>query len=177
MALTDVQSPNAAADVVAVFDASFNQVFENARAIKASIREESKTMEHPVETGSTITDHRVKLPTIIELSVVLKSDGYQDTFQQIKDVYNRADLLTVQTRTGSYANMLIQSIPHDETPDMFDTVAVAITLKEVAFVTPAFAAYKVADPKHSNKTKRGEQQGKEVSDQGKKGSVLSRLFK
>ena len=107
MPLIDALIPNASADVVAVFDQDFNQVFENARPIKAAVNEESKIMDHPLETGATISDHQIFLPIGIELSLILSRDDYRSVYQQIKQLFRTNSILTVQTRTDSYPNMLI----------------------------------------------------------------------
>lgn len=163
MPLNNVNVPNASADVVAVFDNNFNQVFVNGRPIKAMVNEDSKVMEHPVETGATITDHSIILPVEIELSLILKKEEYRNTYQQIKRLFKERTLLTVQTKTDSYQNMLIQKIPHDEDPELFDVIALAISLKEVQFVTAIFGtlpASKVANKANASTVDKGEQQPK-----------------
>jgi len=131
----DVLLPTKAYDLVAVFDQDFNQVFPDARAIKAVVKEEAKVMEHPLENGATIVDHRVILPIEIELSVVLQYATYQDTYNQIRQYYLNATLLIVQTKSGVYYNQLIAAMPHEENPDMFDAITVAIKLQEAQFAT------------------------------------------
>ena len=174
--MTAQMTPTGAQDVVAVLDSKFRQVFAKARAIKATIMRASKAMEHPLETGATITDHRIVLPVNIELSMILASDDYRAVYQQVRDLFNRGDLLTVQTRVDSFPSMLIEKMPHDETPEMFDGVALALSLKEAHFVQPQFSPLKVAEPKDSNTTKRGQQQPTE-SPPARKQSVLSGFFK
>lgn len=168
----------AAQDVVGVFDSSLNQIFEEARALKAVVKEEAKVMEHPLEDGSSITDHKIILPIEIELSLVIQADDYKSVYDKIKEYYLGNELIAVQTRTGEYSSMVIQSMPHDETADMFDTVAIAMKLKEVKLVQPQFGSLppkKVANPNNSSTVKKGEQQPQEQSEE-KKGSVLSRIF-
>jgi hypothetical protein len=161
---------------VAIFDQkSLRELWETAIAIKASINPQAKLMEHPVETGATITDHRVKMPTDVQLSLILKPEDYRSVYQSIFEAYNNATLLTVQTRAETIQNMIIASMPHDEEPDMIDTVAVAVTLKEVVFITPQYSTFKVAEPKQSSTVDRGQQQGKETPPEKKK-SVLASLF-
>lgn len=165
-----------AQDVVAVLNSSFAQVFGNARALKVAIGRASKAMEHPLETGATVTDHRVLLPVTAELSMVLSTEDYRATYQQIKELYTRGELLTVQTRVDSFTSMLIEKMPHEETPDMVDGVAVALSLKEAKFVTAQFSPLKVAKPKDSNTVKRGQQQPKEAPP-ARKSSILGGFFK
>lgn len=169
-------TPTNAQDVVAVLNSDFQQVFQKARAIKATIVRASKAMEHPLETGATITDHRIVLPVNIELSMILSTADYRAVYQQVRDLFKRGDLLTVQTRVDSFPSMLIEKMPHDETPEMFDGVALALSLKEAQFVQPQFSALKVAQPKDSNTTARGQQQPTE-SPPARKQSVLSGFFK
>lgn len=151
------------ADVVGVFDSSFNQLFPAARPIKATIKESAKGMEHPVEDGSTITDHRVILPTEIELTTMLVGAEYRDTYGRVKALFNKTELLIVQTKTGSYPDMMITDMPHDETADVYDGVPMTIKLKQVILVSAQFQALPPAatqDKRNSSTVKRGEQTGK-----------------
>lgn len=163
-------------DVTAVLNSAFEQVFANARAIKATVMRSSKAMEHPLETGATITDHRIVLPTTIELSLLLATEDYPTVYQQVRDLFTRGELLTVQTRVDSFTSMLIEKMPHDETPEMINGVALALSLKEALFVQPQFATIKVARPRDSSTVKRGQQQPTE-SPPARSGSILSRFFK
>jgi hypothetical protein len=160
-------------DVVAVLRSDLTQVFERARAIKAAITRASKAMEHPIETGATITDHRIILPVQVELSLLLVSADYQAVYQQIRDLFNAGELLTVQTRADSFPSMLIEKMPHDESADVFDGVALALSLKEAQFVQPQFSSFKVAQPKDSNTAPRGQQEG---TTSTRPASILSGLF-
>ncbi len=155
--------PTAAIDVVGVFGAGFQQLFSDARPMKASVKEASKTMEHPVESGATITDHRIILPVEIELLMMLSSTYYRDTYRQIREMYLKGQTLTVQTKSGSYSNMLLAEIPHDEDPDTFDSIMLTLKLKEVLLVTARYEqlpAQKVRNKAHASTVQRGEQSGK-----------------
>lgn len=177
MAVSEAPTPTAAVDVVCVLDSALAQVFERARPIKASVMVESKTMEHPLETGVSIVDHRVILATAIELSMVLASEDYPSVYNQIKDLFLRGELLTVQTRVGSHPSMVIEKLPHEETPELQDGCLLALSLREAQFVTPQFSTLKVASPRDSTTTKRGEQQPQATPPASQRGgSVLSRVF-
>lgn len=173
----DTQTSSAAVDVVAVLDADLNQLFPDARPVKATIKEESKAMEHPLETGALTVDHRVLLPTEIELQCLLTREEYAETFQRVKDVYLAADLCTVQTRVDSYDNMLILAMPHEESADVLDGVTLIVQMRHVMFVTAEFRdlpKVKPANLKNSKTVQRGEQRPAETTDP-KKGSILSRM--
>ncbi len=183
MPLLDTLVPTKSADVVAVLNQeTFEQLFPDARPYKVVVNPTSKIMEHPLETGATITDHRVIMPLEIELSVFLTSRGnvqdYRSVYAQLNQAYQKADLLTIQTRTSSYRNMIIYEIPHSEDAEMFDAVAVAVKLREAKYVEPQYATLKpenVADKKQSSTVAKGEQQNPEVTSAEQRGSILVRV--
>lgn len=177
MAASDTTTASAATDVVCVLNSDLAQVFETARPIKAMVKEGSKLMQHPLETGSLTTDHRVFLSTEVELSMLLTGEEYRATFQQIRDFYLQGERLTVQTRAASYPDMVIESLPHDESPDIYDGVAVALKLIEARFVEPQFADLKTSRPASTNTVKRGEQQPQTSAQEPRKGSILSGVFR
>lgn len=173
-----VLTPNSGVDVVGVFDANFNQLFPNARAMKGRVKEGAKVMDHPVESGSTITDHRIIMPVEIDLDVMLSGADYRDTYARVREVFLGNDTVTVQTRTGSYANMLVAEMPHDEFADVADAIPMLIRLREVIFVTAQFQALppaKVAKKSDASTVKRGQQTGKDEATP-RKSSVLYDVF-
>lgn len=177
MALVDTEYATASFDVVAVLDKDLVQVFPFARPIKATVREDAKLMEHPLETGASVVDHRVILPTEVELSMVLASEEYADVYQQIKQIWKRGDILNVQTRTDSYDSMVIASMPHEESGDMLDGVTLAVMLREVKFVDITYTERKIpvnTAPKNTKTKDRGEQRPQETPEP-KKGSFLSKI--
>jgi hypothetical protein len=168
--------PTASADVVAIYDQQFRQVFQLARPIKAVVKEASKVMEHPLETGATIIDHTIILPVEIELSIIPTRGEFRDVFQRIRQAFKNRELFSVQTKTGMYENQLIQDIPHDEDPDLFDTISLAVKMREVQLVAAQFAKLpprKVRNPSDASTVDRGQQQPKE-STRGS--SVLFGVF-
>lgn len=166
-------------DVVGVYDDTFRQLFEAARAIKASVKEDSKLMEHPVETGATITDFSIILPIEIELSLIASGvDAYRAVYGQIKQAFSGRNVLAVQTWTGLYRNMIIQSMPHEEDPALADAIAIALKLKEVVIVEAQYAALparKVRNPANSSTVARGQQQPRTTSE-ARRGSILYGVF-
>lgn len=162
-----------------ILDADGNRLFAEAIALRVSVSREAKVMEHPVESGSTIVDHMVVQPVKIELSIILPRAAYKAGYASLAATFNAARLLTVQTRADTFVNMLIERIPHEETPDQFDVIPVAVTLREVKLITPTYTRVKV-NPKRNAKSagtkKRGEQQSKEVTEENK-GSTLGKGYK
>ncbi|EPO2591128.1 phage baseplate protein [Escherichia albertii] len=154
-------------DDVAVLDSSFRQVFPDGRPIKASVKEEAKAMQHPIETGASVVDHRVIQPVEINISIILPSGIYRDVYQQIRQIWLRGDLLSVQTKTGTYQNMMISGIPHEETTDINDAIPMELALVELKIAETKFAAGasgSPSSPRDGPTNGRGQQQGGTPSD-------------
>lgn len=160
MTLLDIVStfvPTFASDKVAVYNQDFEQLFRRARAIRAVVKEESRLMEHPMENGAIITDHRIILPVEIELNLILASVDYQDVYRDIRQYYLDGDLLVVQTRSDIYDNQIIQAMPHEEDPDQYDVISMILQLKQVQFARVEFGVV----PRNTNNAttqNRGAQQ-------------------
>lgn len=155
------QIATASADVVAIFDQNFRQLFELARPIKATVKEDSKLMEHPLENGATIIDHSIILPVEIELSLIPKRGEYRDVYLRIRQAFRNRDLLVIQTKTGLYENQIIQSVPHEEDPELYDTIGIALKLREAQFVSAQFGKLPpkaVRNPAHASTVDKGQQQ-------------------
>lgn len=130
--------PSFGGKTIFVTNQAGEEVFPNAQFLKAEISPESRPMEHPVESGATITDHRIILPTEIELSTILSTEDYKDVYKQISSLYYQGTLLTVQCRAGTFTNQLIQGIPHTEDAEQYDAIVLSLKLKQVLIaVTPS----------------------------------------
>ena len=171
-----------ALDDIAIYDSDFGQVFRSARPLKGSISEPSKLMEHPLETGAVVVDHRIVLPTEVVVAMVLDADNYRQTYQRIRQAYRDGTQYTVQMRAGGYKNMVIADMPHEENVDMFDTIPLTLKFREVQFVTAQFVklpAAKVKNKKQQSTKARGQQVSKapNQAQAAKSTSLLARIFK
>lgn len=165
-----------AVDAVGLFDEDFRQVAAGARPVKAIVREEAAVMDHPVEDGTTITDHRVMLPVEIELSLILSNPA--DDYARLRSLYRAAELITVQTNAATYPDMLISGMPHDETPEMFGVVPLALQLRQVVTVEAQFQALpprQVASERNASTRNNGQKNAEETNDQ--RGSTAYRAWK
>lgn len=130
--------------------ASIGQLFTNARPMKATIRETSKVMEHPVETGVVLSDHHIINPIEIDIPLIVTSNApgllgtltgsvaqnYATTYSQIRQAFLNATPLAVKTNVGVFSNMIIANMPHEENPDMFDVITILLHLKQVIYIQP-----------------------------------------
>lgn len=153
-------------DITGVFDSSFNQLFPEARAMKAFINREAKIMQHPLEDGATIVDHRIILPTQIEMLIYIpttETASLKNVYQRVLAQFLKPETLIVQTKVGSVRDMIISSMPHEENSDMIDCVAVSLRMEEAQFVKTQFQALPpaaVRNKGNTSTTNRGEQQSR-----------------
>lgn len=124
-------------DAVAVFDSNLNQVFENARPMSADVHPRSKLLDHPLEQGQIVSDHKVILPLEITMPMVVVSAYYRDTYQEIWNLWKASELLNVQTRTGTYINMVIAEMPHEERVERYDAILLRMRFRQVLSNTGA----------------------------------------
>lgn len=170
-------------EVIGIYDSEFNPLVAEAAPIKATISPTSKLMEHPVENGTVIMDHSVRLPTEITFQMLLVGDNVRDLYKSLVTMYDKKELLTIQTRADVYPRMVIESMPHDESAENMAVIPVVLKLKEVIVAETQFQALppkQVASPRNASTVKRGQQSGRqEPADKGgeqKRGSVLYRTF-
>lgn len=133
--------PNAkSVDVVAVLRGDGGaQVFAEARPMRATVYERADLMEHPLEEGSVITDHRVQRPTEIDLPLFIEGGpNLKTVFAEIRQLWQAGTVLIVQTTAGTYPSMILVDIPHEEHPDAIHSITVGVRLKEARFVKAAY---------------------------------------
>jgi len=151
-----------ATDVVGIFDENFNQVFSNARPLKASVNRPSKSFEHPVEDGNVIIDDKVILPVEIQFPVILKPEDFQQVYSRLAQAFVNSDFFIIQTRVGTFQNQYLTAIPHEEDSAIANTIAMGLSFKEAQVSEAVFGtlpATSVASSSDASTTERGEQNG------------------
>lgn len=143
-------------------NAAFGQLFVNARPLKATVRETSRVMNHPVESGVILSDHHIINEVEIELPLIVTAQFYAATFSQIRQAFINATPLSVKTRVGVYSNMIIADMPHEEDAEMYDAITLALRLRQVIYILPGSNQtaqnFQPADPLNSNTVASGLQQ-------------------
>lgn len=173
MALTDILSgvvnaglsllrPTAAIDVVALLGPGFSPLFALARPMTATVYEDARLMEHPLEMGSVIADHIVIEPLEIDLPCIVVGElEYRNTYAAIKGAFTTGTLLTVVTRTGVYPNMVLTAMPHEERAQSFNAIEMRLRLRHAVFVQPQSSKLpesQTQNPAQSSTQQRGAQQ-------------------
>ena len=177
MAIRNLTTTTSAADRVAILDVNGAQVFEGARPLKAVVSPEIQYMTHPREDGGNITDHRVILPIVVTLSVILRSETYRDTIQGIQQAANDSTEFMVQTKSGTYTNMRITSYPTEETPQYFSTIKAEIIFREIqdeSARTQVLSQDQVRNPADSSTINRGQQSAPDA--QANDMTIAQRIF-
>lgn len=154
-------------DEVFIMDSqSYAQMFQFARPLRLRVIEPSQIMKHPLEDGSTITDHLVIEPVKIELTMIFIG-GYKDTVAQFKSTFDQGKLLTIQTKAKAYENMVLTDLPHEEDPDFMNVLMASLRFEEARFVTPEYGTLPQSEVQNSrdvSTVQRGTQQTTPTSD-------------
>lgn len=162
MSIGGTTLPAPSIDTIAVFDSNFNQVIANARPLRDEVIPRAKMMDHPLENGQIITDYKITMPLELSIQFVVTSQYYRDTYQQIWNLWQTSEILIVQTRVGSFGNMIISEQPHEETPEKFDAITMQIRFRQVQ--TPAQAqSFTPANPTQADTQTVGQQTGTTVT--------------
>lgn len=157
---------------VKVFDSDYRQLFATAALVTASFTPNARLMSHPLEDGSSIIDHRIILPLEIMLNITLYND-VSDIYNEIYQVFSASNKsLIVQSKVKTFTNLFIESLPHEENPEMFTAISINLKLREAKIVPAAkfgrLPIQSVKKPSDASKEKRGEVQAKEPSESEKK---------
>ena len=141
------------------------------------VQETSTPTKYKVEDGTNRNDHIIYNQTEIMMRFTLAGEVSQ-LFNAIKQTYTNRDLVTVQTRTDVYADMIVTEIPQEQTGAATDAVTLDIRLSEWREVVPEYGELtqaKVAKPEQSSTVRRGSQATTETPP-AKKQSVLRSIF-
>lgn len=139
------------------------------------VQETSTVTKYAVEDGTNRNDHIVHNPTEIMMRFTLAGDVSQ-LFNDIKQTYTERALVTVQTRTDVYADMIVTEIPQDQTGAAMDAVTLDVRISEWREVVPEYGELtqaKVAKPEQSSTVIRGSQATTETPPAKKQSIVIS----
>lgn len=167
--------PTFGKDVVAIFEQSDEgndtQLFADANIMHGAISEKATFFRHPLENGRNLVDHRIIDPVTIELHLILSdrisvlrgltggdfATRAADIYNQIRDIYLAGTLLSIQTRVGTFRNQVIQAMPHEESSDMFDGIALAFNTSEIQFEDTGIVTFVPVDSSDFTTLFRGKQ--------------------
>lgn len=134
-----------------------NAVFSSS-IMSCSVTDDSQLMEHPLESGSTITDHKIFNPVEIDIQLSLPNYIYNDVYRELQRIYKTSPKLRIKTKAQWYPNQVLQALPHEENPENFDRLVFNLHFKEVIEVEPQFIKMpvkKVSNVQYSDTQKLG----------------------
>ena len=149
--------PLSAQDIVAILDENGEQIFVSADArkstpfgedfafsigsflggrikaqpTKAFINRDTKGFSHPLENNTSLTDHRIIYPIEITMTLLISKDSKSEIYKQIEDFFLSALTVQVKTKAKTYDDLYISAMPHNETPQKFDTLEMDIKFREI----------------------------------------------
>lgn len=166
MAINNTRVASRTQDLVAIIDEeSGQQVFTDARPLKATPVSEIKYMQNPIETGASITDHFIVLPDGVQVDFLVSNFLYRSVYQQMKALAKAGTGFIVQTKSDTFINMRIEQLPAEEDPERFDAITISLTFVEIQFDPVRIQTLpqsQVASPADSSTVERGEQSGTET---------------
>lgn len=150
---------------VTIYDSSNQEVLESCSIISCVVQDKSRLMEHPLEMGAKVVDHKVFEPIAITLQIALPVSFYEDQYQQIVQMYKDCEMLSVQTKAQIYSNLQIAAIPHEEKAETIDRLIFNLELREAQIASDVFVTqYSPVRNKEDSKTVNiGQTQGKKSS--------------
>lgn len=178
--MTDL-SKTTAQDLVAILDSeSLAQLFTASQPMRVSVREEKRATKFQVEDGGERSDHIVTLATEIVIEIVIQDEDARNGYEQLKQAWSDNRLVTVQTKVSSYPSMLIETVSHDELPELGGAIGMPLRLTEWRGVTPQYGSMppsKVNNKKQSDTAKGGQKQTTEAdAATTRKASILYGVF-
>lgn len=137
-------------------------LLDSLSPVSVSVEESKTVTKFAVEDGTERSDHVIENPIEISIDFVIHKNLKQD-FNELKTAFEQNRLLTIQTKTNVYSNMLISNISQAQDSDKYDAVNVSVDFTEWVEVTPEYGELKkstVKNPVHADAINRGAQQAK-----------------
>ena len=113
---------------------NLQEALSTCSIIDCQVDDRSVLMEHPIESGAKIVDHKVFMPRKFKIRIALPRDNYQSAYQQLYNLFHNNTYITLQTKAQIYENLQITEIPHIEADNTVDRMIFTITLTEVKIV-------------------------------------------
>lgn len=88
-----------------------SKIDDSGIVLSAEVIEDCKLTEHPLENGEVLADNKVKMPTEINVQITLPTQDYKDKLALLKKYKDENQMIYIETKFGSYANMQIVNMP------------------------------------------------------------------
>ncbi len=102
-----------------------------ATYIDCEVTPTSDLCEHPVETGTVITDASIIQPVIAKVRVAMPTRFYTAIYDEIYKLFKDKEKIQLQTKYALYQNLVLVAFPHKLSNDNVDRAIFEFELKEV----------------------------------------------
>ena len=141
------------------------EVLADCSIIRCTVSDKARLMEHPLEMGSKIIDHKVFEPITANLQIAMPISGFETECATLKELYRKGTMLSLQTKAYVYDNLQIAGIPHEETAENINRLVFNIELREAQVTQSVYVdkANKVKSKSDAPTKKVGQVQSKSDS--------------
>lgn len=108
----------------------FDNFLYSATIISVEVKEDSQVSRHPLEDGSLISDYKYNLPVEIMVTMVMPYYGSSSFIDELKGLFNEGREVTIRCKGGIYNNMVLKSMPHEETSAKVDRLLYKLSFVE-----------------------------------------------
>jgi len=119
-------------DRVQILDQNNQPLFPGVfSVIDVEVTESSRAFTQPLEDNTVIIEHKVIDPVEVKLSVLLNSEEYQSGYAFFKTLFIASSEVVIKTKATLYERMILIDMPHDENAEVFDTIILNLSFREV----------------------------------------------
>lgn len=99
--------------------------------MNADVDISSDLCDHPVESGSIITDNAIINPIAMKVKVALPTAFATRIYEQMIKFYQKKKYIMVQTKFAMYRNMVIEAMPFKLDNETVDRPVVELSLRQI----------------------------------------------
>lgn len=126
--------------------------------LSCQVDKPSRLCKHPVESGVTITDHKIIDPVKCTISIAMPA-YYQDiVIKELAEYRLKSTPLSVHDVSGIYNNMVVTNYPHTTDKKTADRLVFNVELEQIIVVDAQYVTLskeQVANAKDASTVKRG----------------------
>lgn len=131
--------------------------------MSCNIDRPSRLCKHPVESGVTVSDHKIIDPVKCTITIAMPA-YYQDiVIKELAEYYKKSTPLSVHDVSGIYNNMVVTNYPNTTDKKTADRLVFNVELEQIIVVDSQYVTLskeQVANAKNASTVKRGMKQAK-----------------
>lgn len=110
--------------------------FFRSAVMRCGVDQRARMCDQPLEAGAVVTDHKVRLPRTVTCQFVCPGFLAGYTISQLEQYYQTSAKIVIETPTGVYLNMILESAPANMTPENVSRPIYELRFREVLIVKP-----------------------------------------